>query len=51
MHEARAGFGDVHVKTRHSFGFWSKSIEDSGFGSVSKVYFSVCMGAYLGVKC
>jgi hypothetical protein len=46
MYEARASSGDVHVETRHSFGFRSKSIGNSEFGSVSKVYFSVCKGAH-----
>ena len=36
MYEARASSGDVHVETRHSFGFRSKSIGNSEFGSVSK---------------
>ena len=45
MHKARAGSADVHVETRHSFDLRSKSIDDSEFGSVSKVYFSVCKGA------
>ena len=50
LHEARAGSGDVHVETRHSFSFRSKNIGDSEFGSVSKVYFSCLHGSPLRSK-